>query len=87
MPFKFGAAIDQHRGDKDLRKAAAEVGTSASTLSRIIRGNTPDLDTFVLICNWLGCSPLEFLPDITPPPDKPVCAPPKPLTLAPPSNQ
>ena len=35
-----------------LRAAAKEIGISAATLSRIERGEKPDIDNFVKICIW-----------------------------------
>jgi transcriptional regulator with XRE-family HTH domain len=39
---------------KSLRAVAHEIGDiSASTLSRIEQGSIPDVNTFLLLCNWL----------------------------------
>ena len=46
-----------------LRTAAKEIGTSASTLSRIIRGNTksiPDFQTMSNIARWLEMKVSDF---------------------------
>ena len=40
---------------------AAEIGTSAPTLSRIESGKTPDLETFGKICRWLRLDPSTVL--------------------------
>ena len=40
---------------------AKEIGVSPATLSRIERGNLPDLSTFSKVCKWLGIDPGEIL--------------------------
>lgn len=37
-----------------LREMAHHVGISAATLSRIERGHKPDIDSFIIICQWAG---------------------------------
>ena len=55
---KLAALVKARRGKKGLREAAREIGEiSASTLSRIEQGKTPDIDTYLKICDWLGISP------------------------------
>lgn len=49
------------RGDRPLRDIAAETDVSASTLSRIERGETPDLPAFLAVCNWLNMPATRFL--------------------------
>ena len=49
------------RGRKGVRAAAVDIGISPATLSRVERGNLPDLNTFALICKWLERDPREFL--------------------------
>lgn len=44
-----------------VRKAANESGISAATLSRVQRGNEPDLKTFRKICLWLEMDPAVLL--------------------------
>ena len=59
---KFSAHVRTKRAERGLRAVAEEIGgVSASTLSRIEQGNTPDLPTFVRICSWLGLSPEAFV--------------------------
>lgn len=56
-------AIVRRRGAKKLtvRAAAAEMdNVSSSTLSRIERGNLPDLDSYMRICRWLEVDPAYF---------------------------
>lgn len=62
---KFAAAVRAKRGEAGLRLAAEKIGKtsgkiSAATLSRIEQGKAPDVDTFLLICKWLGTDPSEF---------------------------
>lgn len=58
---QLGARIVEHRGPNGVRAAAAEIGVSSATLSRIENGHVPDLDTFAKICAWLGEDPALFL--------------------------
>ena len=56
-------AIVRRRGARKLtvRAAAAEMdNVSSSTLSRIERGNLPDLDSYMRICRWLEVDPAYF---------------------------
>lgn len=59
----LGEAIQRQREAQKLTvRAAAEKmeGVSPSTLSRIERGNLPDLDTYMRICRWLDVDPAHF---------------------------
>lgn len=49
------------RGSRGVRTAAAEVGISSATFSRIENGHMPDLATFAKVCQWLERDPNEFL--------------------------
>jgi transcriptional regulator with XRE-family HTH domain len=40
---------------------ATETGVSASTLSRLENGETPDLETFLDLSSWVGLSTSAFL--------------------------
>lgn len=53
---KFGMHLAFHRRGLglSLRDAAKELGVSAATLSRVERGEKPDIDNFVKICLWAG---------------------------------
>lgn len=53
--------IQAHRAGKGIRAAAAEVGVSPATLSRVENGNIPDLETFGKICSWLNEDPALYL--------------------------
>ncbi len=49
------------RGAMGLRAAAQQItkkhgSVSAATLSRVERGNLPDVETFVRLCRWLNIS-------------------------------
>ena len=74
LPFKFGAAIHDHLGTDALRTAANAAGTSASTLSRLINGQMPDVETLLTVCGWMGRSPMEFVIDTDTQPPYNACA-------------
>jgi transcriptional regulator with XRE-family HTH domain len=57
----IGLKVIEKRGDRGVREAAKEIGTSPATLSRVERGHLPDLETFGKICRWLGVDPGEVL--------------------------
>ncbi|MGD9786060.1 MAG: helix-turn-helix domain-containing protein [Hyphomicrobiaceae bacterium] len=50
----LGRLIAKKRGNQGLRSAAAEIGISSATLSRVEHGHLPDLENFKKICDWLG---------------------------------
>jgi transcriptional regulator with XRE-family HTH domain len=58
---ELGRLIAIKRGSRGVRAAAADVGTSPATLSRVENGHMPDLETFAKICRWLEKDPREFL--------------------------
>ena len=58
---QLGPMIREQRGVRPIRQVAAEIGVSAATLSRVERGNLPDLNTFPKICRWLGLDAGEVL--------------------------
>ena len=58
---ELGRLIAIKRGGRGVRAAAADVGTSPATLSRVENGHMPDLETFAKICRWLEKDPREFL--------------------------
>lgn len=51
---ELGAALVRKRGSMGIRAAAAEIGVSAATLSRVENGHIPDLETLTKLSNWLG---------------------------------
>lgn len=58
---QLGRLIAAKRGPRGIRAAAADVGISQATLSRVENGHMPDLATFAKICKWLERDPKEFL--------------------------
>ena len=57
----LAAMVKTKRGSKGLRDTAKEIGNiSSSTLSRVENGKMPDMETFLLLCNWLQASPYEL---------------------------
>lgn len=58
---ELGRLIVTKRASRGVRAAAADVGISSATLSRVENGHMPDLETFAKICKWLGKDPREFL--------------------------
>lgn len=54
---KLSEMIKSKRAGRGLRVIAKEIGDiTAPTLSRIERGNLPDVDTFIKLCRWLEVS-------------------------------
>lgn len=53
--------LKEKRGHRGIREIAAEIKISPATLSRVERGNLPDLETFNKICAWLQIDPGEIL--------------------------
>ena len=53
----LGRRVQQKRGKLGIRAAAAQIGISHATLSRIERGHLPDLENYGKICVWLGEDP------------------------------
>lgn len=58
---QLGQMVREKRADRGIREAAAEVGVSPATLSRVEGGSQPDLETFSRICKWLGVDASEML--------------------------
>lgn len=52
--------VSRHRGNQGIRAAAAEIGISPTTLSRIENGHVPDVGTLNKVCSWLGEEPSKF---------------------------
>ncbi len=58
---KLATMVRTKRAHRGLREAAVEAGgISPSTLSRVENGKAPDMDTFLLLCDWLKVPPNEF---------------------------
>ena len=50
----------QERGNMGVRAAAKEIGVSPTTLTRVEKGNIPDVKTLGKFCKWLGEEPTKF---------------------------
>jgi len=58
---RLAVLIAKKRNGRPLREVAEEIGgVSAPTLSRVEKGNLPDLETFMKLCRWLNVSPDDF---------------------------
>jgi transcriptional regulator with XRE-family HTH domain len=62
-PKLLGQMLQRKRGSMGVRAAAAEIGISPATLSRLENGRIPDLDTLKKVCIWLGVNPATYLGD------------------------
>lgn len=59
---RLGSMIRKKRGSRGLREIAQEIGeVSPSTLSRVENGKMPDMETFLLLCDWLEVPPAELI--------------------------
>ena len=58
---QLGELVAERRGSLGLRAAAAEIGISPATLSRVEQGHLPDLGNFTKICRWLDVDPSTIL--------------------------
>jgi transcriptional regulator with XRE-family HTH domain len=56
-PEELGQRVARKRGSMGIRAAAAEIGVSSATLSRVERGHLPDSRTLGRICIWAGVDP------------------------------
>ena len=74
LPFDFrrlaadlSAKISQE--DRSLRDAAEEIGTSAATLSRMLKGDSsdilPDTKTLLRAVSWLGKRIADYEPSLS----------------------
>lgn len=53
--------VREKRGKKSLRDVVPEIGDiSTATLSRVENGKMPDMETFLILCNWLNVPPSGF---------------------------
>jgi transcriptional regulator with XRE-family HTH domain len=59
------AALDSERQAKEMswRQLAADAGVSASTLTRMQQGKSPDVNTFSALTAWLGTPAERFYID------------------------
>lgn len=54
--------VRSKRGSRGLRETAKEIGNvSPSTISRVENGKTPDVETFLSLCDWLEVPPAELI--------------------------
>lgn len=60
-PTALGQKVARKRGSMGIRAAAAEIGISAATLSRVERGHLPDSRTLGKICVWAGVDPAAVI--------------------------
>lgn len=60
-PFQLGKLLKDRRGSKGIREFARELDVSSATLSRIERGQLPDMVTFSKICRALRLDPAELM--------------------------
>lgn len=51
---ELAGLILKKRGSMGIRAAAAEIGISPTTLSRVENGHIPDMQTLTKLCAWLG---------------------------------
>ena len=59
---KLATLVRSKRGTCGLRETAKEIGNvSPSTISRVENGHTPDIDTFLALCDWLEVPPTELI--------------------------
>ena len=54
MLSELGPAIKAARGAKGIRAAAAEIGISPTTFSKVERGHLPDMRSLEKVCAWAG---------------------------------
>jgi transcriptional regulator with XRE-family HTH domain len=57
---RLAKRLEAARAGRSLRDLAGEVGVSASTLSRIERGERPDVWTLLRLADWLQEDPRTF---------------------------
>ncbi|MDZ8069158.1 MAG: helix-turn-helix transcriptional regulator [Nostoc sp. DedQUE08] len=58
---RLSGLVRSKRGARGLRETSTEIGNvSTATLSRVENGSTPDMETFLALCNWLQVQPAEF---------------------------
>ncbi|WP_319422043.1 helix-turn-helix domain-containing protein [Pleurocapsa sp. FMAR1] len=61
---RLASLVRSKRGSRGLRETAKEIGNvSPSTISRVENGKTPDMDTFLAICDWLEVPLNELIKD------------------------
>jgi transcriptional regulator with XRE-family HTH domain len=59
---KLASLVRTKRRERGLREVSREIGTvSPSTISRVENGKVPDIDTFLILCDWLDVPPAALL--------------------------
>ncbi|GAA6618423.1 helix-turn-helix domain-containing protein [Scytonema sp. NUACC26] len=59
---QLATMVRTKRGIRGLRETAKEIGNiSPSTLSRVENSKMPDMETFLLLCDWLEVPPAELI--------------------------
>lgn len=59
---QLASLVRAKRGRRGLREVAREIGdVSPSTLSRVENGKLPDMETFLLLCDWLSIPPAAVI--------------------------
>lgn len=62
---RLASLVRKKRANKVLREVAMEIsGVSPSTISRVENGKIPDMENFLLLCNWLKVAPAEFFKNV-----------------------
>ena len=62
---KLANLVRSKRGNRGLRETAKEIGNvSPSTISRVENGKTPDMDTFLALCDWLEVPSAELIDNV-----------------------
>lgn len=56
----LGPLVLRRRGNMGVRAAAAEIGISPTTLTRIEKGHVPDVGTLEKLAAWVGEEPAKF---------------------------
>ena len=69
---RLAKLVRYQRGNRSLREIARIINVSASTISRAENEQTPDMDTFLALCDWLEVPPFELIKNTenTPQPTK-----------------
>jgi transcriptional regulator with XRE-family HTH domain len=59
---KLANLVRNKRMNRGLREVAKEIGSvSPSTISRVENGKTPDMETFLALCDWLEVPAAELI--------------------------
>lgn len=59
---KLANLVRNKRLTRGLRETAKEIGNvSPSTISRVENGKTPDMETFLALCDWLKVPAAELI--------------------------